>query len=96
MLPLAFDKWVQCKRNVRNNDKQKRKAHQALREIMAMGKKENSAGVMELSEAHIIDLMHAVSFSSFKGNRQWIKGPVMTKYWEGRRVMGMKMSRPVG
>lgn len=32
--------------------------------------RENSSGVMELSGAHIIDLMHAVSFASFKGNRQ--------------------------
>lgn len=32
--------------------------------------RENSSGVMELSQAHIIDLMHAVSFISFKGNAQ--------------------------
>ena len=47
------------------------KAHQALREIMAKAKNgKNNAGIMELSGAHIIDLMHAVSFASFKGNRQ--------------------------
>lgn len=32
--------------------------------------RENSSGVMELSQAHIIDLMHAVSFVSFKANKQ--------------------------
>lgn len=31
---------------------------------------ENSSGVMELSQAHIIDLMHAISFVSFKANKQ--------------------------
>lgn len=45
--------------------------NQALREIIAKAKKgKTQLGVMELSGAHIIDLMHAVSFASFKGNRQ--------------------------
>lgn len=58
---LAFDRLMICKRKSQKWGRAKHKPHLALREIMARMKKGDiTSGVMELSTAHIINLMHAV------------------------------------
>lgn len=71
------------------------KAQGALGNYGEGKERENSSDVMGLSGAHIIDLMHAASFASFKGNRRRIKGSVLTKYREGSEVTGMKTCSPI-
>lgn len=75
MEPRAFDKLIQWKRNVRNNDKQKRKTRTG-----AGGERQVCSSTMELLGAHFIDLMHAASFASFRKviGDEW-KEPVVTK-----------------